>query len=76
MARKVILCSFQDLLHAIVPAKQEDSRLEQEREREAYSSSCIISIEHISAPNKENSVFLRRCSALRGSLVGGSPERG
>lgn len=63
MARKFILCSFQDLLHAIVPAEQEDSRLERARERETYSSSCIISIEHISAPTKRT--VCSRDAALR-----------
>lgn len=42
-----------------MPAEQEDSRLEGERERELIG--CIINSEQISAPNKENSVFLRHC---------------
>ena len=51
MASVFILCFFQDRLHAIVPAEQEDSRLEGERER-GLLIGCIISSEQISAPTK------------------------
>lgn len=36
MARKFILCFFRDRLHAIVPAVQEDSRLDGEKERPTH----------------------------------------
>lgn len=69
MARKFILCFFQDRLHAIVSAEQEDSRLEGARER-----GLLISLHNqhrtYFCPDKENSVFLRRCCAAQ-SLAGG-----
>lgn len=69
MAKKFILCFFQDRLHAIVPAEQEDSRLEGESER-----GLLIGLHNqhrtYFCPNKENSVFLRRCRAAQ-RLTGG-----
>nr|XP_008534589.1 PREDICTED: uncharacterized protein LOC103561647 [Equus przewalskii] len=58
-----------DRLHAIVSAEQEDSRLEGARER-----GLLISLHNqhrtYFCPDKENSVFLRRCCAAQ-SLAGG-----